>query len=113
MQYRKDKYGNPLSVLGYGCMRFPRKQGHIDMQTTEAQLLQAIEDECEAGRMAQNYNFRTNPDSNNTYWINFDMGELSEQISCYTDCTYINEFLIGLGIEHRYLREDADMTVEH
>ena len=77
------------------------------------QLLQAIEDECEAGRMAQNYNFRTNPDSNNTYWINFDMGELSEQISCYTDCTYMNEFLIGLGIEHRYLREDADMTVEH
>ena len=43
MQYRKDKYGNDLSVLGYGCMRFPRKQGHIDMQATEAQLLQAIE----------------------------------------------------------------------
>ena len=42
MQYRLDKYGNPLSVLGYGCMRFPRKQGHIDMAATEAQLLQAI-----------------------------------------------------------------------
>ena len=43
MQYRKDKYGNELSVLGYGCMRFPRKQGHIDMQATEAQILQAID----------------------------------------------------------------------
>ena len=43
MQYRHDKYQNPLSTLGYGCMRFPRKQGHIDMQATEAQLLQAIE----------------------------------------------------------------------
>ena len=42
MQYRLDKYGNPLSVLGYGCMRFPRKQGHIDMAATEAQILQAI-----------------------------------------------------------------------
>ena len=43
MQYRKDKYGNLLSVLGYGCMRFPRKQGHIDMQATEAQILQAVD----------------------------------------------------------------------
>ena len=42
MQYRQDKYGNPLSVLGYGCMRFPRKQGLIDMRATEEQLLQAI-----------------------------------------------------------------------
>ena len=23
MNYRKDKYGNDLSVLGFGCMRFP------------------------------------------------------------------------------------------
>ena len=29
MNYRKDKYGNELSVLGYGCMRFPRKHGKI------------------------------------------------------------------------------------
>ena len=27
MNYRKDKYGNDLSVLGYGCMRFPQKMG--------------------------------------------------------------------------------------
>ena len=77
------------------------------------QLLQAIEADCKAGRMAQNYNFRTSPDSQNTYWINFDMGEMSEQISCYTDCDNVNEFLIGLGIEHRYLRDDADLTVDH
>ena len=23
MNYRKDKYGNALSILGFGCMRFP------------------------------------------------------------------------------------------
>jgi len=43
MQYRTDKYGNQLSVLGFGCMRFQRKQGKIDMVLAEQQLLQAFE----------------------------------------------------------------------
>ena len=42
MNYRSDKYGNPISVLGFGCMRFPRKQGKIDMEETEAEILEAI-----------------------------------------------------------------------
>ena len=41
MQYRKDKYGNDLSVLGFGCMRFQRKQGRIDMALAEQQIMQA------------------------------------------------------------------------
>ena len=43
MQYRLDKYGNAISVLGFGCMRFPRKSGAIDMEQTEQQLVAAIE----------------------------------------------------------------------
>ena len=43
MNYRYDKYGNLLSVLGYGCMRFPQKMGRIDMEATEKQILLAIE----------------------------------------------------------------------
>jgi len=43
LNYRADKYGNPLSILGYGCMRFPMKMGKIDMQETEKQILSAIE----------------------------------------------------------------------
>ena len=42
MNYRNDKYGNPISALGFGCMRFPRKQGKIDMEETEAEILEAI-----------------------------------------------------------------------
>ena len=42
MNYRNDKYGNPISNLGFGCMRFPRKQGRIDMEETEAEILEAI-----------------------------------------------------------------------
>ena len=44
MRYRLNKVNNEeLSVLGYGCMRFPRKGGKIDMAETERQLLRAIE----------------------------------------------------------------------
>ena len=25
MQYRKDKHGEELSILGFGCMRFAKK----------------------------------------------------------------------------------------
>ena len=42
MNYRLDKYGNRLSVLGFGCMRFPTKAGRIDMAETEAEIMTAI-----------------------------------------------------------------------
>ena len=42
MQYRSDKYGNSLSVLGFGCMRFPNKAGLIDMKETESEIMTAI-----------------------------------------------------------------------
>ena len=42
MNYRTDRYGNPLSILGFGCMRFPQKLGRIDMEETEKELLAAI-----------------------------------------------------------------------
>ena len=43
MQYRLDKYGNALSVLGFGCLRFPQKNGKIDMEATRAQIALAVE----------------------------------------------------------------------
>ena len=41
MQYRKDKNGRQLSMLGYGCMRFARKGGGVDVDKAEAELLEA------------------------------------------------------------------------
>ena len=41
MQYRKDKYGNELSVLGFGCMRFTTKMGKIDYQKAEKEIMLA------------------------------------------------------------------------
>ena len=43
MNYRKDKYGKELSILGFGCMRFPRKNGKTDVEETEKEILTAIE----------------------------------------------------------------------
>ncbi len=43
MQYRKDRYGNDLSLLGYGCMRFSLKNGKPDVDKTEQEILAAIE----------------------------------------------------------------------
>lgn len=44
MKYRKiEKNKDKLSVLGYGCMRFPKKNRVIDYEKTEKQIITAIE----------------------------------------------------------------------
>jgi len=44
MKYRKiEKNGDELSILGYGCMRYPKKNGFIDYKRTEKQIMTAIE----------------------------------------------------------------------
>ena len=43
MQYRKDKKGNDLSMLGYGCMRFTRKGNGIDIDKAEKEIMAAYE----------------------------------------------------------------------
>ena len=43
MKYRFDRYGNPISQLGYGCMRFSRKGSGIDYEKAEKEVLLAIE----------------------------------------------------------------------
>lgn len=43
MNYRADKYGNQLSILGFGCLRFPKNAGLIDIAETEREILAAID----------------------------------------------------------------------
>ena len=42
MQYRKDKYGQDLSILGFGCMRFTRKGNSIDLPKAEEEIMEAF-----------------------------------------------------------------------
>ena len=43
MQYRNDKYNNPISMLGYGCMRFTKNGNSIDIDKAEKEVMTAIE----------------------------------------------------------------------
>ena len=43
MQYRKDKSGCELSVLGFGCMRFTKKGGSIDINKAEKEIMAAFD----------------------------------------------------------------------
>ncbi|MCM1497989.1 MAG: aldo/keto reductase [Clostridium sp.] len=42
MQYRNDRNGKPISLLGYGCMRFTKKGGSIDLDKAEKEIMEAI-----------------------------------------------------------------------
>ncbi len=41
MQYRKDKYGRELSVLGFGCMRFTKQGNTLDLDKAETEIMAA------------------------------------------------------------------------
>ena len=38
MKYRSDKKGNQISQLGYGCMRFTKKGGAVDLDKAEKEM---------------------------------------------------------------------------
>lgn len=42
MNYRLDKYGNKISILGFGCMRFTQTLGKIDIVKAEQEIMTAF-----------------------------------------------------------------------
>jgi len=42
MQYRKNRYEEALSLLGYGCMRLTRKGRSIDLEKAESEIMAAF-----------------------------------------------------------------------
>ncbi len=41
MRYRKDKHGEDISILGYGCMRFTKNGRSIDLDKAEKEIMSA------------------------------------------------------------------------
>ena len=50
MQYREGRHGEKLSVLGYGCMRFTRSGGSIDIAKAEKEILEQAVDNYKSTR---------------------------------------------------------------
>ncbi len=42
MEYRKNRNGEPISILGYGCMRFTTRAGSIDINKAEKEIMEAF-----------------------------------------------------------------------
>ena len=43
MKYRNDMHGNPISQLGFGCMRFDKKGSNVILDKAEKEILKAVE----------------------------------------------------------------------
>ena len=42
MQYRYDKEKNSVSMIAFGCMRFTKENGKINLEKAEAEILEAM-----------------------------------------------------------------------
>ena len=99
MQYRKDRIGNELSILGYGCMRFSRKGAGIDMAKTEKEILEAFSAGVNYYDTAYIY-----PGSEAALGTILDRNGLRERVNI---ATKLPQFLIGSrAAAEKYFREE-------
>jgi len=73
-------------------------------------LMDAILADCELGVMAQNWDFRPNPDVCSTYWLDFDMGNQMDNLTIYSDCVNTNTWLTEHGFISFELKEVGGVT---
>ena len=99
MQYRKDRNGNELSVLGYGCMRFSKKGSGIDIAKTEQELLAAYRAGVNYFDTAYNY-----PGSEAAVGEIFERNHIRGKINI---ATKLPQYLIGSrAAVDRYFNEE-------
>ena len=87
MQYRKDKFGNDLSILGFGCMRFTRKGGSIDIDKAEKEIMAAYNSGVNYYDTAYIY-----PGSETAVGEIFERNHIREKINI---ATKLPQYLIG------------------
>lgn len=69
------------------------------------QLLEAIAADAELGVMAQNWNFRPDPDVSSCYWLEFDYGNYGDSVTIYADCVNTIQWLTDHGFFSYTLQE--------
>ena len=107
MNYRNDKHGNPLSILGFGCMRFPRKGAGIDMAETEAEIMTAYRAGVNYYDTAYIY-----PDSEAALGEIFEKNGIRDQINI---ATKLPHYLIknADGLEKLFQEELRRLRTDH
>lgn len=95
MEYQSTEYDNYVRITDPEDIR---------------SLLEAIVADCALGVMAQNWNFRPNPDVSSTYWLDFDMGNQMDSLTIYSDCINTNTWLTEHGFISGVLEELGGVT---
>ena len=99
MQYRKDRAGRDLSVLGYGCMRFSRKGAGVDLSKTETEIREAFSSGVNYYDTAYIY-----PGSEAALGTILERNGLRDRVNI---ATKLPQFLIGSrAAAERYFREE-------
>lgn len=92
MQYRENPRNHqPLSILGYGCLRFTRKGGAIDQKKAEEEMRLAIENGVNYFDTAYTY-----PGS-------------EEALGTFLAKGYREKVNIATKLPHYYIKKDGDM----
>lgn len=96
-----DRYDGPEEKTAYDVDGY-----YVTIRDREMieELLEAIAADAELGLMAQNWDFRPNPDAGRSYWLNFDMGNQGADITVYTDCVNTNTWLK----EHGFISDEVE-----
>ncbi len=94
MNHRKNhKNGDELSILGFGCMRFPTKRNNIDEARAEAMIVSAIE---------QGVNYF------DTAYI-YHMGKSESFLGKVLSKGYRNKIKLATKMPHYLVKTEADL----
>lgn len=99
MQYRKDKNGNDISILGFGCMRFTKKGNGLDVDKAETEIMAAFEAGVNYYDTAYIY-----PGSESALGEIFERNGIREKINI---ATKLPQYMIGSGAAiEKYFNEE-------
>ena len=107
MKYRKDRYGNELSQLGFGCMRFTKKGTQIDFEKAEREIMQAVENGVNYFDTAYAY-----PGSEECLGRILDENKVRDKVNI---ATKLPQYLIRSmkGVEKTFAEELSRLRTDH
>ena len=99
MQYRNNKYGEPISALGYGCMRFTKTAAGTDIGKAEKEIMLAYQEGVNYYDTAYIY-----PGSEAALGQILEKNHIREKVNI---ATKLPQYLVGsIAAAERYFNEE-------